>query len=233
MNPFELLEVSQDANPEEIRAAYHRLAKQWHPDRFSGDEKASAEEKFRQLAEAFAALKDPIKRQSYASSARPQAQAAGTGAAPASAPVQERTADDWAEEARKALAGGRIDQAKGFVQYALRLDAGRAELHLLLAQILQAEGRDPRGAIRSYETYLKAKPKDAVAILQLADLYASQGMQARAQRLAEEARAIAPMHKRFQAPAEGKPKAQATASQPAGILEQLKGLWDKLAGKGQ
>lgn len=234
MNPFELLEVSQDAPPDEVRAAYHRLAKQWHPDRFTGDEKGPAEEKFRQLAEAFAILKDPVKRQSYVTAPRAQAQASPAGSSgPAVAPMQERSADDWAEEARRALAANQIDQAKGFVQYALRLDAGKAAFQLLLAQILQTEGRDPRGAIRALETYLKAMPKDAEALLQLADLYAGQGMQARAQRLLEEARVIAPKHKRFQAPAERKPKGQATVSEPAGILDQLKGLWGKLAGKGQ
>lgn len=233
MNPFDVLEVSQDANPDEIRAAYHRLAKQWHPDRFAGEEKAQAEERFRQLAEAFASLKDPVKRQSY-QTARPQA-AAGAVSAPGaqpSAPTQERSADDWMEESRKALEAKQLDQAKGFILYALRLDAAKPEFHLLQSEILEAEGRDPRGAIRSLETYLKAKPKDADALIRLADLYLGQGMQARAQRFLDDARAIAPKHKRFNAPAEGKPKAMPPASEPAGIVDQLKGLWGRLAGKG-
>lgn len=234
MNPFDLLEVSQDANPDEIRAAYHRLAKRWHPDRFSGGEKAEAEEKFRQLAEAFAALKDPVKRQSY-QTARPQAPAAGAVSAPGSqvgVPAQERSADDWMEESRKALVARQLDQAKGYIQFALRLDGARPEFHLLHSQILETEGRDLRGAIRSLETYLKAKPKDTDALFRLADLYQGQGMQARAQRFLEEARSIEPNHKRFQVPAEGKSKVQPPASEPAGIMDQLKGLWDKLAGKG-
>ncbi|HJV21821.1 MAG TPA: DnaJ domain-containing protein [Holophagaceae bacterium] len=235
MNPFDVLEVSQDANPDDIRAAYHRLAKQWHPDRFAGEEKAHAEEKFRQLAEAFAALKDPIKRQSF-QTARPQAPAAGAVSAPAGQPAvpatQERTADDWAEESKSALAARQLDQAKGFIQYALRLDPVRPAFHLLLSEILEAEGRDPRGVIRSLETYLKANPKDADALVRLADLYLGQGMQARAQRFLEDAKAIAPKHKRFQMAAEGKSKAQPPASEPAGIMDQLKGLWGKLAGKG-
>ncbi len=233
MNPFDVLEVSQDANPDEIRAAYHRLAKQWHPDRFAGDEKAQAEERFRQLAEAFATLKDPIKRQSY-QTARPTpvGGAPGVPGSPANMPSQERSADDWMAESRKALEARQLDQAKGYVQYALRLDAGRPEFHLLLSEILEAEGRDPRGAIRSLETYLKAQPKDAEALIRLADLYLGQGMQARAQRFLDDARVIAPKHKRFNVPAEGKPKAQVPADEPVGIVDQLKGLWGKLAGKG-
>lgn len=232
MNPFELLEVSQDAPPDEIRAAYHRLAKKWHPDRYAGDEKAEAEEKFRQLAEAFAVLKDPMKRQSY-QTARPQVPAGGAAPGPSSpaSPVAERTSEDWVKEAREAFTARQLDQAKGYLQYALRLDPNRAEAHLLLAEVLEVEGRDPRGAIRSLETYLKAKPKDAEALIRLADLYQGQGMQARALRLLEEARTIAPKHKRFHVAAEVNSKAKPPASEPAGIMDQLKGLWGKLAGK--
>ncbi len=232
MNPFELLEVSQDAPPDEIRAAYHRLAKKWHPDRYAGGEKAEAEEKFRQLAEAFAVLKDPVKRQSY-QTVRPQVQApqAPSVGVPVAAPAVERTAEDWVKEAREAFTARHLDQAKGYLQYALRLDPAKAEAHLLLSEVLEVEGRDPRGAIRSLETYLRAKPKDPEALIRLADLYLGQGMQARAMRYLDEARTIAPKHKRFHVAAEVNSKAKPPASEPAGIMDQLKGLWGKLAGK--
>ena len=35
LDPFLVLEVSRDADPETIKAAYHRLVKRWHPDQFS------------------------------------------------------------------------------------------------------------------------------------------------------------------------------------------------------
>ncbi|HLO68606.1 MAG TPA: DnaJ domain-containing protein, partial [Holophaga sp.] len=63
MNPYEVLEISPGSRPEEIKAAYHRLAKQWHPDRFNGAAKAEAEGRFRQLAEAFNMLKDTARRE--------------------------------------------------------------------------------------------------------------------------------------------------------------------------
>ena len=35
LNPFLVLEVSEDADLETIKAAYHRLVKRWHPDQFT------------------------------------------------------------------------------------------------------------------------------------------------------------------------------------------------------
>ena len=62
MNPFNVLEIPPDATSEDIKAAYHRLAKRWHPDRYTGPEKEEAESRFRELAEAFSMLKDPANR---------------------------------------------------------------------------------------------------------------------------------------------------------------------------
>jgi molecular chaperone DnaJ len=57
------LHVSRDAGPEEIRAAFRRLAMRHHPDRNPGDK--SAERKFQRLAEAYDVLSDAEKRAAY------------------------------------------------------------------------------------------------------------------------------------------------------------------------
>jgi molecular chaperone DnaJ len=60
---YETLGVAKDAAPEEIKRAYRQLARQWHPDvNGNGPE---AEEKFKELGEAYAVLSDPEKRQRY------------------------------------------------------------------------------------------------------------------------------------------------------------------------
>lgn len=61
---YEVLGVSREANPEEIKKAYRRLALQWHPDR-NPDQKPEAEEKFKEAAEAYSVLSDPPKRAQY------------------------------------------------------------------------------------------------------------------------------------------------------------------------
>jgi molecular chaperone DnaJ len=60
---YETLGVSRDADDEEIKKAYRRLAMQYHPDRNVGDQEA--EEKFKEAAEAYEVLRDPAKRQRY------------------------------------------------------------------------------------------------------------------------------------------------------------------------
>ncbi|HEV8131206.1 MAG TPA: molecular chaperone DnaJ [Acidobacteriota bacterium] len=60
---YEILGVSRDASQQEIKRAYRRLAQQHHPDKNPGD--SSAEEKFKQAAEAYTVLSDPDKRARY------------------------------------------------------------------------------------------------------------------------------------------------------------------------
>ncbi len=61
---YEILGISRQASPEEIKRAYRRLARQYHPDAFKGD-KAEAERRFREIAEAYEVLSDPDKRAQY------------------------------------------------------------------------------------------------------------------------------------------------------------------------
>jgi molecular chaperone DnaJ len=60
---YELLGVSRKANAKEIRASFRKLARKYHPDLNPGDK--SAEEKFKQLQEAYDVLSDTKKRQMY------------------------------------------------------------------------------------------------------------------------------------------------------------------------
>ena len=60
---YEVLGVARDATPEQLKAAYRKLAMQYHPDRNNGDK--GAEERFKEVGEAYSVLSDPQKRQRY------------------------------------------------------------------------------------------------------------------------------------------------------------------------
>ncbi len=60
---YDVLGVSKGANEDEIKKAYRKLAKKYHPDANPGDK--TAEEKFKEVNEAYEVLSDTQKRAQY------------------------------------------------------------------------------------------------------------------------------------------------------------------------
>lgn len=62
---YETLGVKREATEKEIKSAYRKLAKEWHPDKHQGEKKKQAEEKFKHINEAYEVLSDAEKRKKY------------------------------------------------------------------------------------------------------------------------------------------------------------------------
>ena len=97
-NHYELLEIATDASQQELRQAFRRLSKHYHPDT-TPLPASQAEEGFRQLQLAYLTLSDPERRRAYDTSLK-----AATPAAPA-APLWRVSAPKPAP-VRRALSGG-------------------------------------------------------------------------------------------------------------------------------
>ena len=62
---YDTLGLERDASDQDIRKAFRRLALKYHPDRFGGDQRAEAEERFQGITEAFNVLSHPESREKY------------------------------------------------------------------------------------------------------------------------------------------------------------------------
>src|ERR671939_333809 len=111
---YQILGVKRDAKAEEIKKAYRRLARKYHPDVNPGDK--AAEERFKLITEAHDVLSDPKKRQVYdrfGSYSDQLADAAARGAAgPGGAgargggPPFDFTGFDWGGNSASNASGG-------------------------------------------------------------------------------------------------------------------------------
>ncbi|SOC57307.1 DnaJ C-terminal domain-containing protein [Ornithinimicrobium cerasi] len=60
---YAILGVSKDVDPKTLKKTYRKLAREWHPDSKPGDK--AAEQKFKDIGEAYAVLSDPEQRKQY------------------------------------------------------------------------------------------------------------------------------------------------------------------------
>lgn len=73
LNPYSVLGLEKTASADDIKKAYRRLSKEWHPDKHKGDK--SAEAKFKEINEAYETLSDPQKKKTYDQFGRTSGQA--------------------------------------------------------------------------------------------------------------------------------------------------------------
>ena len=237
MNPYEILEIQPGASSEEIKVAYMRLAKAWHPDRFSADERLHAALRYRELTEAFAQLKG---------SARPTSDPAPSPAPVPAAPAQtmQRIAldvytpgvEEPGEMAKNFFESGQYPAALNSIEDALKMDPEKYEYHALHAKLLQVMDGDKRTLVQALEHCLRLDKKDSEAAIALAETYQSLGMHTRATKYWEWAYTLAPQHPHFQKEA-GAPRNKALETvgdlggSIRGLLQETKGIFGRFGKK--
>ena len=109
---YKTLGVDRKATPEQIKKAYRKLAREYHPDRNPDDAKAEA--RFKEISQAHDILGDPEKRKQYDSGTGPSRRAPAQVAASAASATSTSTAPRWATSSRtsSAAAAGRRRRAR-------------------------------------------------------------------------------------------------------------------------
>jgi curved DNA-binding protein CbpA len=175
---YDILSVSPDANPDEIQAAYHQMAKQYHPDRFqsndySADARSKAEQVFTHINKAYITLKDPVFRADYdekrlktESKVEAELKARAGGQAD-----DEKTAEAIYRDGRNLLSNGDFEKAVEHLKACVWLCPNKAKYNHYLGV---AESEIPKLRKSAEQHLIKALELDnasAASRLALARLY--------------------------------------------------------------
>ena len=195
-NPFEVLGLGPEASDTDVRQAFARLARRYHPDAqrdpAMADLRPRLVDLFVAISDAQAALKDPATRQRHARSAR------GTAGAPSpSAPAGAGAADETIEariwRAEEALGAGQPWEAIRLLEEAVPAATGE---HKARAQVVlgraYADRERPREAEKVLLAVLQADPRSVPACLALGRLYRDRGMVKRARGMFERVLEVEP-----------------------------------------
>jgi len=135
---YAVLGLPRNATSKQIRARFVALARDQHPDRFQGEEKARAEEEFQAITEAFNSLFDAEKRRRHdLDLSRP---------VHSSQPTQERATKAWLARGVQAYKERRFDEATAAFQRATREEPGNAQAWYYLGLAVSRNELQPERA---------------------------------------------------------------------------------------
>lgn len=174
---YDTLGVSPTSTTAEIRRAYHRLARDHHPDRFTDPtEKQRAEQRFTEMSEAFNTLSDASRRREYdAVLAKPD-----TGETSA-----QKEAKSYHRAGVAKQSEGAHPEAVRLFKAAFHLDP-KIEYHVHLAQALQA-ANELSEAARVWDEVVKREPANSRYLSLAGACFEQAGMNIRARRMYESA----------------------------------------------
>ena len=206
---YEVLDVARLATIDEIKNAYHALARRFHPDRFHQSEsqlRARVESAFARIAHAYETLSDQSLRVGYDAkrSAKPAAptrqksapQAAGSNGAKQAAPrANADRAEASFQHGLDALKRNRHDEAIRFLAEAAMLSPREARYRAHYGHALIRQSNTRRMAETELQAALSLEPENTSYRVMLAELYQQLGLQRRAEGELERALAADPKNK--------------------------------------
>lgn len=139
---YKTLGVAKDADADAIKKAYRKLARKWHPDQNPGDSRA--EEKFKEIGEAYAVLSDPEQRKQY-DALRTMA---GGGARFAGGPAGQAGGAGGFEDVFSSMFGGGSGGTR--VRYSTGGTGGSGGFEDIFSGLFGGQGGFPGGQTRGF-----------------------------------------------------------------------------------
>ena len=201
---YDWLEVKKTASQKEIKKAFSRMIKKYHPDRHRTPALAGVANKLEtivtKVTQAHENLSDPQRRNRYDNSLRteaPKGEAVvrlpkSPPSSPKSPSSNERTAVRYYREAKQYFAKRDFHETVKLMEAAVELDGKKVRYHCLLAQALSRNPKWRKGAEEHFKAALALDPFDSESLIGLAELYEAVGLNRRAQALYNEAIEVDP-----------------------------------------
>lgn len=189
---YEVIDVARLATIDEIKSAYHGLARRFHPDRFHQSEaglRAKVESAFARIAHAYETLSDQslradydAKRSTKAGAPKPATRATAPNGAKPSAPTPDAIrAETSFQNGLDALKRNRHDEAIRFLSEAAMLAPREARYRAHYGHALIRQSNTRRMAETELKTALSLDPENSSYRVMLAELYKQLGLQRRAE----------------------------------------------------
>lgn len=179
VNYYEILGVERSASEQEIREKFRRLARENHPDRYRGNDKAEAERKFQTLTEAVNVLTNPARRKQHDS------EIAG-GSAKATTDLGQ-VAKVYMAKGVKAFKEGDIRAAYENFDMAVKHNPQDAKAHHYLALSAARIPSMMRQAVQAIEAAVQREPMNPQFLKDAGLLCKKAGLNAKAERYLDEA----------------------------------------------
>jgi curved DNA-binding protein CbpA len=203
---YDVLDVGRRCSAEEIKSAYHALARRFHPDHFHKSDSAlrtRVDSAFARIAQAYETLSDSALRTAYDGKLISKSAGAGVKPAapekadkPAAEPKEKPPTAERAEASFRqglaALQRNQRDQAIRFLAEAAMLAPREARYRANYGHALIGETNARRVAESELQAALALEPDNASHRVMLAELYQALGLRRRAQGEAERALATDP-----------------------------------------
>ena len=177
---YDTLGIERDATEQEIRAAFRKLAMKNHPDRFAGDQRENAEEKFQVMTEAFNVLSHPETREKYDLEI-------SQGSESSKGMDRKEIARRLAAKGSQTLREGNVQEALEDLKMAIDHDDECSRAHYFYGVALGKVAGRERDALRHAERAAVLEPDNATMKAEAAVLSLAAGMKSRAVRLAQQA----------------------------------------------